>query len=52
MKAEKFGVFIIFFLTKVCIFLLTIFYLLFIITAVEAGNERTVALIMKALSNP
>ena len=52
MEAEKFEIFIIFFLRKVFIFLLAILYLLFVIPIAEAGNERTVALIMKALSNP
>jgi len=37
---------------KALFFLVAIFYLLFSASPVEAGNERTVALIMKALSNP
>ncbi len=52
MEAEKFEMFITFFRRKVFIILLAILYLLFIITIAEAGNERTVALIMKSLSNP
>ena len=52
MEAEKFGIFNFFFLRKAFFILLTILYLLLIIPAAEAGNERTVALVMKALSNP
>ena len=52
MEAEKLEMFKIFFLRKAFIFLLAVFYPLFFITVAEAGNERTVALIMKALSNP
>jgi len=37
---------------KALFFSLAIFYLLFSASPVVAGNERTVALIMKALSNP
>ena len=52
METERSAMLIIFFLRKVLIFLLSILYLLFIASFTEAGNERTVALIMKALSNP
>ena len=34
------------------IFFLFILHLLFFIPNAEAGNERTIALVMKALSNP
>lgn len=52
MEAEKFGIFNFSFLRKTFFILLTILYLLLIIPAAEAGNEKTVALVMKALSNP
>ena len=34
------------------ILFLSILHLLFFISDAEAGNERTIALVMKALSNP
>jgi ABC-type sugar transport system substrate-binding protein len=52
MEAEKFGIFNFFFLRKTFFILLTNLYLLLIIPVAEAGNEKTVALVMKALSNP
>ncbi len=52
MEAEKFRIFNFFFLRKAFFILLTNLFLLLIIPAAEAGNERTVALVMKALSNP
>lgn len=52
MEAEKFGIFNFFFLRQAFFIILTSLYLLLIIPAAEAGNERTVALVMKALSNP
>ena len=52
MKTRKCHVFIFMFLRKIYIFLLTILCLLFIATPAAAGNEKTVALVMKALSNP
>ncbi len=52
MEAEKFGIFNFFFLRKAFFILLTNLFLLLIIPVAEAGNERTVALVMKALSNP
>ncbi len=52
MEAEKFGIFNFFFLRKAFFILLTSLFLLLIIPVAEAGNERTVALVMKALSNP
>lgn len=53
MKWEKFLMLINYFLRrKSFIFVLSILYLLFFIPIAGAGNERTVALVMKALSNP
>jgi ABC-type sugar transport system substrate-binding protein len=52
MKAEKFGIFNFFFLRKAFFIILTNLLLLLIIPVAEAGNEKTVALVMKALSNP
>jgi ABC-type sugar transport system substrate-binding protein len=52
MEAEKFGIFNFFFFRKVFFILLTNLFLLLIIPVAESGNERTVALVMKALSNP
>jgi ribose transport system substrate-binding protein len=52
MKAEKFGIFNLFFLRKAFFIILTNLLLLLIIPVAEAGNEKTVALVMKALSNP
>jgi len=52
MEAEKFGILNFFFLRKAFFSILTILYLLLTIPVAEAGNERTVALVMKALSNP
>lgn len=52
MKAEKIEVFIVFFFKKMFIFLSLVFPFLLLTSTAEAGNERTVALVMKALSNP
>ncbi len=52
MEAEKFGIFNFFFLRKAFFIILTNLFLLTIIPVAEAGNEKTVALVMKALSNP
>jgi ribose transport system substrate-binding protein len=52
MKTEKFGIFNLFFLRKAFFIILTNLLLLLIIPVAEAGNEKTVALVMKALSNP
>ncbi|MCP4624253.1 MAG: substrate-binding domain-containing protein [bacterium] len=52
MEAEKFGIFHFSFLRKAFFILLATLYLLLMIPMAEAGNERTVALVMKALSNP
>jgi ABC-type sugar transport system substrate-binding protein len=52
MEAEKFGIFNFSFLRKAFFILLINLFLLSIIPAAEAGNEKTVALVMKALSNP
>ena len=53
MKWEKFLMLINYFLRrKSFIFVLSILYFLFFVPIAGAGNERTVALVMKALSNP
>ena len=52
MEAEKFGISNFSFLRKAFFILLINLFLLSIIPAAEAGNEKTVALVMKALSNP
>jgi ABC-type sugar transport system substrate-binding protein len=52
METEKFGISTFAFLRKAFPILLTVLYLLMTIPAANAGNEKTVALVMKALSNP
>ena len=52
METEKCEACILVFLRKFFIFNLAILYLIVLATPATAGNERTVALIMKALSNP
>jgi ribose transport system substrate-binding protein len=52
MKAKKFAIFNPFFLRKAVFIILTNILILLIIPVAEAWNERTVALVMKALSNP
>jgi ABC-type sugar transport system substrate-binding protein len=52
LEAEKFGILNFIFHRKAFFSILTILYLLLTFPVAEAGNERTVALVMKALSNP
>jgi ABC-type sugar transport system substrate-binding protein len=52
MEAEKFGISNLFYLRKAFFIFLINLYLLLIIPVAEASNKKTVALVMKALSNP
>ena len=52
MKTEELDALPSWILKRVFVFLLAISFFLIAIPAAEAGNERTVALVMKALSNP
>lgn len=52
MKANKLGIFQLFFLQKLFLIFLTNLLVLFMIPLAEASNKGTVALVMKALSNP